>query len=196
MPGEQHVQRDTNRASDVVAVSSPVVFLAASVLASFASCSSATAPASQSPAREVTKAASASKPPQSAPWKTSLERTGCLGTCPSYWVEVKSDGNVRYGGVGNVRVEGLQAAVLGPDACARIFRKAEDIKLFEMSYQCGFKIFDIPHVIIEATDGGRSVRLDSEWAGNMTDPDAKMHVAINELADLIDVAVGTGRWVH
>jgi len=109
---------------------------------------------------------------------------------------VKSDGNVRYGGVGNVRVEGLQAAVLGPDACARIFRKAEDIKLFEMSYQCGFKIFDIPHVIIEATDGGRSVRLDSEWAGNMTDPDAKMHVAINELADLIDVAVGTGRWVH
>jgi hypothetical protein len=109
---------------------------------------------------------------------------------------VKSDGNVRYYGVGNVRVEGLQTAALGPDACARIFKKAEDIKLFEMSYQCEFRIYDIQRVIIEATDGVRSVQLDNEWAGDMSDPDAKMHLAINELADLIDEAVGTGRWIH
>jgi hypothetical protein len=50
--------------------------------------------------------------------------------------------------------------------------------------------------IIEATRGDRSVQLENEWAGDMSDPDAKMHVAINELADLNDETIGTGRWIQ
>jgi len=112
-----------------------------------------------------------------------------------YWVEVKGDGQVRYDGIQYVKIEGLQAALIPPAACARILQKAQDIRLFDMTYKCKFVVFDVSHVVIDATDGNRSVHLDSVWDGRMDDADARMHIELGELANLIDDVVGTGRWV-
>jgi hypothetical protein len=128
-------------------------------------------------------------------WSITLERTISDEIRPVYKVTVTGDGSVRYSGVTFVRVGGSQTAQISTEAVSRIQQRVRGIHLFETNLQCGFKAHDGPHVVIEAMDGSRSVRFDSLWNREKEDPDASTHVAIGELADLIDEVVGTDRWI-
>jgi ankyrin repeat protein len=75
--------------------------------------------------------------PEVRDWKTvvmTLTRTGCLGSCPSYRVEVHGDGNVVYDGTGSVAVEGKHRCTISQEKVRELvtqFREADYYSLLD-----------------------------------------------------------------
>jgi hypothetical protein len=48
----------------------------------------------------------------------TLERVGCLGSCPDYKVTILGDGSVQYDGRAYVRTEGVQKKTIPASGCS------------------------------------------------------------------------------
>jgi hypothetical protein len=62
----------------------------------------------------------------------TLDRTGCLGSCPSYSVEIRGDGSVTFNGRDFVRMKGVQQETISKQAVADLldeFRRADYFSL-------------------------------------------------------------------
>jgi uncharacterized protein DUF6438 len=88
----------------------------------------------------------------------TLERIGCLGSCPDYKVTIHGDGSVQYEGRFYVRVEGVRKKTIRPLAVQKLIRKLEDddfVHWEEKNKVC----VDFPEVHITATLNGRTKRV-------------------------------------
>ena len=90
----------------------------------------------------------------------TLERTGCYGTCPSYVVTLKGDGNVEYEGRDNVKMKGRQHGTVKTEVLKSLideFERAGFMTITEdyshEKCKCGF-CTDMPSAITRLSKNG------------------------------------------
>jgi len=125
--------------------------------------------------------------PAQAPddFSITLQRTGCLGSCPDYEVTILRDGKVKYRGQAYVGITGLRERAISETAVQRLARRLEAERFFEWD-ETDRVCLDLPEVHITANAGGRSKHV---LEG------CKQPGKILALAKEIDRAAGTQRWV-
>jgi len=122
----------------------------------------------------------------------SLRRTACYGRCPSYLLEVFSDGVVKWYGERWVKVTGTAVTQLSPaqlDALRAAFAHA---KYFDLGggYDC-HDVTDNPWAITSFSDGTRTKEL-KHYYGCRSKKGVEV---LTRLERRIDDIVGTARWV-
>lgn len=71
------------------------------------------------------------KPPDEPKFELSMQRTPCMGRCPTYKLEIHDDNSVVYTGQQNVSVVGEQKGTITADGRAKIIAKIEALQLFD-----------------------------------------------------------------
>jgi hypothetical protein len=115
----------------------------------------------------------------------TLERTGCLGTCPDYKVSIQSDGALKYEGRFYVHVKGIREKKVPLQVVQRLAQKLREEDFFrweEKKVVC----IDFPETHITATLNG-----------------TRKHVVeccntpgkILKLANEIEMITGVKRWI-
>jgi hypothetical protein len=93
------------------------------------------------------------KPAQRVPfpkvkdWKTvkiTLARTGCLGTCPSYTVEVRGDGSVLYEGHGYVAFTGTHRGLVPQSNVIELVKLFEKADYYSLQNEYTASVTDNP----------------------------------------------------
>ena len=140
----------------------------------------------------MARSAGASFPPVKdwASLRITLERGVCLGSCPSYIVEIAGDGSVLYRGRACVAVKGEQRARIPSAAVRALVAKFRDVDFFTLRGRYAGQVTDHPTTTTAiAFDGSRKSVVD--YVGL----DAGMPRAVARLEDAIDAAAGTKRWI-
>ncbi len=75
-----------------------------------------------------------------------MDRTGCFGKCPTYWVEVKSDGNTSFHGIRFTEHDGVWEKKLSPADCRNLFRKFEAVRVDTCADEYRVLVTDLPSV--------------------------------------------------
>ncbi|MBV9989651.1 MAG: hypothetical protein JOZ72_00025 [Alphaproteobacteria bacterium] len=131
--------------------------------------------------------------PKIAEWKTlriTLERDVCLGSCPSYTVEIAGDGSVVYQGRACVAQAGERHAQIPVADVKDLVAKFRDVDVFTLRGEYRAQVTDHPTFTTTiAFDGRKKSVVDHVGAS------AGMPHKVTALEDAIDAAAGTGRWV-
>ena len=115
----------------------------------------------------------------------TLERLGCLGSCPDYKVTILGDGSVKYDGRAYVRIEGVRDNTIQGSAVQKLVQKLRDDEFFgweEKKEVC----LDFPEVDITVTLNGHRKRV----LEGCNSPGKVLR-----LADEIDRISGAKRWI-
>jgi Domain of unknown function (DUF6438) len=126
-----------------------------------------------------------------------LSRTGCLGPCPVYSVEIGRDGSVQFTGETNVIAAGTHTSRLDASRVDRIdaaIRSARFSKLKSRTKGksgCKEFRFDFPSMSIRVIKGGKE-RTVTFYSGCPTNDHTQR---INELADALDEMANTLQWI-
>lgn len=125
----------------------------------------------------------------------TLERGSCRGSCPSYTVSLRGDGQVRFTGIRSVRPIGNDSARVPRSAVAAL-RTAFAIRDFARlpstieygAQACGTWVADLPtHLLsVRSTSGEHRVRYDE---GCRDHP-----MLLDTLARMVDSVSGAARW--
>jgi hypothetical protein len=139
--------------------------------------------------------------------RVRLERTACLGACPTYTVVIHSDGRVQWEGRDNVIATGPRQGRVTAAELAVLVKKIDEARFFERdehgelkqqpacttangattcSYSATF-CSDTPHAIISVTREGRTHRVDNDHCSEQP--------GLDELEDYIDAIANTQAWV-
>jgi hypothetical protein len=130
----------------------------------------------------------------------SLQRSTCLGNCPSYTVTVTADGQVNFVGHAHVRA-GVASGLATPAQLASIFAAVKQAELRSMrdSYVgsddgCEMVMSDQPGVKITVVDaeGSKTVDFYNGCTGAVADA---VRPRIEQLARSIDQQLDTARWI-
>jgi len=115
----------------------------------------------------------------------TIERIGCLGSCPDYKITISGHGTVRYEGHAYVTVEGIRETRIPPSAVQKLIHRLRDQDFFhwpEMKEVC----IDFPEVnITAALNGQRNHVLEG----------CNSPGKVLQLAKEIDRISGAERWV-
>jgi hypothetical protein len=79
----------------------------------------------------------------------TLERVGCLGSCPDYTVTILGDGSVRYEGRAYVRTEGVRNRTIPVSAVHKLIQKLKNEGFFQWDDEKKVCV-DFPEVHIAA----------------------------------------------
>jgi hypothetical protein len=147
---------------------------------------------------EIVLSTSIAKPPGNAfpkirDWtslRIRLERTVCLGTCPSYSVEISGDGGVVYQGRACVAQAGERRAQIPASEVRDLFAKFRDVDFFTLRDRYEAQVTDNPTTTTSIAFDGKSKRVIDYVGGS-----AGMPHKVTALEDAIDEAAGTARWV-
>jgi hypothetical protein len=120
-----------------------------------------------------------------------LERTGCYGSCPSYWVEVYGDGRVIYHGGRYVDVQGKHDYRVPKEEVARLVEslRTKDLWSLRSEYQAG--ITDNPTYVL-TLDMGKQSRKIVDYVGEMVG----MPAVVSEFEDEVDKVSQSDKWTH
>ncbi len=115
----------------------------------------------------------------------TLERIGCLGSCPDYKVTIQSDGTLQYEGRAHVHVEGVRKKKLPLGVVQRLAQRLQKEDFFhweEKKHVC----IDFPETHITATlNGARKQVMEGCNAPGK----------VLKLADEIIKIIGAKRWI-
>jgi hypothetical protein len=126
----------------------------------------------------------------------TLERTTCLGTCPSYKLTILGDGTINFEGRQFVRIKGKAQSKIDSASMESLVKEFIDINYFDLrdDYTTirnpdGTETFvtDLPTTITSLTFAGKSKKI-VDYVGA---PERLM-----ELEDKIDRVVNSKRWVN
>lgn len=120
-----------------------------------------------------------------------LKRTGCFGTCPSYRVEVRGDGQVTYEGQGFVDVEGRHVFHVPPADVAALVESARGKDLWSLRPRYFYPITDNPSYSITLDMGGQVHGID-DYVGE----EVGMPHAVSEFEGDVDRLSRALNWVH
>jgi len=115
----------------------------------------------------------------------TLERTGCLGSCPDYKVSIQSDGTLHYEGRFYVRAKGIREKKLPLKIVQRLAKRLQEEDFFHWE-QTGGVCLDTPETHITATLKGvqKHVMEGCNAPGK-----------VRKLADEIEKIAGLKRWI-
>jgi hypothetical protein len=115
----------------------------------------------------------------------TLERIGCLGSCPDYKVTIQSDGTLQYEGRAYVHVEGVRKKKLSLGVVQKLAQRLQEEDFFhweEKKYVC----IDFPETHITATlNGARKQVIEGCNAPGK----------VLKLASEIEKLTGVKRWI-
>lgn len=120
----------------------------------------------------------------------TLERTGCLGSCPSYLVTVNTEG-IAFDGSGFVVAAGKHTDSVNADEVRNFAKRFVAADFYSMAASYRASVTDCPtYVLTIAIDGHKKEVEDyvGEWEG--------MPAVITELEDEVDTFARTQRWVE
>jgi hypothetical protein len=84
----------------------------------------------------------------------TLERTGCLGSCPGYDVTILADGSVHYDGKFYVHVRGARSKTIPVSNVEKLVQTLQDENFFAWEEKTG-ACLDFPDVSITVTLNGQ-----------------------------------------
>lgn len=119
-----------------------------------------------------------------------LERTRCLGSCPSYTISIEGDGTVRFDGRAWVAIPGHHTAHVSPEVVTELihqFRAASFLSALA-TYRGNWT--DNPTQTISLRINGQ-VKTVVDYVGL----DVGLPLAIRNLETFVDSAAGTERWI-
>ncbi|MDT8413302.1 MAG: DUF6438 domain-containing protein [Vicingaceae bacterium] len=108
----------------------------------------------------------------STPIKESLfitmERTPCLGICPSYAIWIYNTGRVEYEGRSFAKKEGKHTKTLSKDAMDEITNMIREIGFFNLQDKYDAQVTDIPSCIISVNLDGKKKKILDRYEGPKT----------------------------
>lgn len=115
----------------------------------------------------------------------TLERVGCLGSCPDYKVTILGNGSVQYVGRAYVRIDGIRRKKIPVPAVQKLVRRLRDEDFFDWEEKKQVCL-DFPEVDIAVTLNGHQKRV---LEG------CNLPGKVLALADEIDKISGARYWV-
>ncbi|MDB4959409.1 MAG: hypothetical protein JWO36_6978 [Myxococcales bacterium] len=143
------------------------------------------------------------------PARIVLERTGCMGLCPSYTVTILGNGTIEWIGEANVAAIGTRAGAATRTQLEQLSRMIDKARFFDLdesghipvkpacvrtgnTVSCSISSFsmctDTSHAIITITRGQRTHQIDDAHCFDQP-------TALVELEDFIDEVAKTDAWV-
>lgn len=144
-------------------------------------------------------------PPDPRQVRIALQRTGCFGTCPDYWVELRGDGQVTYRGNSAVLVEGEHRWRVAPAAVAGLLERFRQADYFRLDGYYTVDATDLPTYVTRLSIGRQQKFVLDYGAGGVGEAvastsfggkDPRIPPVVTELENAIDAAAGTARWVR
>lgn len=120
----------------------------------------------------------------------TLERTGCYGACPSYWVTAHGDGRIVYEGRRFVDVIGRHEYMVDPTLVENLLHKARQDELWSMLDEYRASITDNPTYLVRLTLGEESKSI-VDYVGRSVG----MPRVVEAFEDEIDAATGARGFV-
>ncbi|MDM4766194.1 DUF6438 domain-containing protein [Pelomonas sp. SE-A7] len=137
--------------------------------------------------------------------RIALRRTGCFGSCPDYWVELRGDGSVSYRGFQNVVVRGEHHWRVEPAAVHALIERFRSADYLKLNGYYTIDATDLPTYVTRLSIG-RHKKFVLDYGGGEVGEvlaatsfgvaDPKMPGAVTELEDAIDAATGVNSWVR
>lgn len=121
--------------------------------------------------------------------KITLSRTGCLGSCPSYSVEVLGNGTVRYNGGSYVAITGSHRGSISSDAVFQIVEAFRAVDYFSLKDKYMWGATDLPTYKTSISVDGKTKEV-VDYAGE----NVGMPEGVSKLEDTIDRLSGVERW--
>jgi len=140
------------------------------------------------------------KPAQHVPspkvkdWKTvkiALARTGCLGTCPSYKIEVRGDGSVLYEGAEYVAFTGVHRGLIPQSNVIELVKLFEKADYYSLRDEYISGVTDNPTQTTSISIDGQQKQV-VDYVGLS----AGMPLAVEQLELAIDRLSGSERWTR
>lgn len=119
----------------------------------------------------------------------TLERSGCLGNCPSYTVIISTEG-VIFDGQANVVAAGKHADRAEPGEVRKLAKKFVDDDFYSMDEAYEASVTDMPGYGLSISIDGHSKKI-LDYVGRWTG----MPAVIQELEDDADALARTDRWI-
>jgi ankyrin repeat protein len=133
------------------------------------------------------------KPPEIRPdsiVSITLQRSGCMGSCPSYSVTIATTG-IFFKGGGNVVAQGKHRDTVNPAEVRDLGRRFVNADFYSMNSEYSASVTDCPTYVLSITIDGQSKKiLDyvGQWEG--------MPAVIADLEDEVDDFAQTKRWIE
>jgi len=121
----------------------------------------------------------------------TLERTGCYGTCPAYWVTLYGDGRAVYEGRGYVDVLGRHEYRVDPARIAALVESARGKDIWSMANEYRYPVTDNPTYFMRLKFGDQGKEIEDYVGGS-----AGMPEVISEFEDEIDRAAESNAWIN
>jgi ankyrin repeat protein len=122
--------------------------------------------------------------------RIGLSRSGCLGTCPSYSVEIAGDGSVTYDGRSFVTFTGHHRGFTPPRNVIDLVRQFEKADFYSLADKYTTSVTDNPTYTLNISiDGMRKQVVD--YVGLQSG----MPLAVSKLEDEVDRISGSERWL-
>jgi hypothetical protein len=118
-------------------------------------------------------------------FSVTLERTGCVGSCPGYKVTILADGSVHYEGLYYVQAEGVRRKTIPAAKIEKVAQLLRDDHFFDWEEKKSVCL-DFPEVHITVLMNGKEKHV-LEGCNQAGD--------VLALARTIDKVAGTKRWV-
>jgi Domain of unknown function (DUF6438) len=127
--------------------------------------------------------------------KITLERTLCFGTCPVYKLTVLRSGRVEFDGKDFVREKGQRTGRITAADFAKLAKKIDEIKFFELRDRydgknpdgTGVTVTDLPTKKTSVTRGNQTKTVENYFRGP---------AGLKELEDLIDEVSKASVWIR
>lgn len=95
----------------------------------------------------------------------TMERTPCLGMCPSYVIWIYNTGRVEYEGRTFAKKEGKHTKTLSKDAMDEITNMIREIGFFNLQDKYDAQVTDIPSCIISVNLDGKKKKILDRYEG-------------------------------
>jgi hypothetical protein len=120
-----------------------------------------------------------------------LERGGCFGTCPSYRVELRGNGEVLFKGDGFVTFPGDHQTRVSPQVVECLLQDFRMADFWSLAPEYVANVTDLPTYKVSLTVGGKTKAL-TDYAGQSVG----MPAAVTALEEAIDQAARTDTWIQ
>jgi Domain of unknown function (DUF6438) len=120
-----------------------------------------------------------------------LARSGCYGTCPSYVVTIRGDGEATYHGDGFVSFPGTHTAHIDPSAVASLLGKFRSANFLALDDEYRAGVTDNPTYSLSLNLDGK-IKIVTDYVGAWVG----MPPEVTVLEDAIDEVSDSARWVR
>jgi hypothetical protein len=121
--------------------------------------------------------------------RVTLQRTGCMGSCPAYTVTVATDGIVFDGG-GSVVASGKHTDIVDADSVRKLAKDFVAADFYSMDARYSASATDLPTYVLSISIDGRNTSVmdyEGRWEG--------MPEVVTDLEDEVDTFARTERWI-